>query len=54
MELFDFSRGSINNLASFHNASGIILTVGRYLTFISVTYEQNPPKLYSVYFCDRF
>jgi len=31
-ELFDFAGGSINNLASFHNASGIFLTVRRYLT----------------------
>jgi hypothetical protein len=39
MELFDFSDGVINNLASLHNTSGILLTVGRYLTFISHTYE---------------
>jgi hypothetical protein len=31
MELFDFSPGSINNLASFHNALGIILTGRRHL-----------------------
>jgi len=32
MVLFDFSDGSINNLASFQNTSRILLTVGRYLT----------------------
>jgi hypothetical protein len=32
MELFDFCDGVINNLASFHNTSGIFLTVGKYLT----------------------
>ncbi len=52
--LFGFSIGSINNLASFLNASGILLTVGRYLTFISHTYEQNPHKLYVYLFWDKF
>jgi hypothetical protein len=32
MVLFDFSDGVINNLASFHNASGIFSTAGRYVT----------------------
>lgn len=30
--LFGFSEGSIINLISFHNGSGILLIVGRYLT----------------------
>ena len=54
MKLFDFSDGVINNLASFHNASGIFLTVRRYLTFISHTYERNSRKLYVCLFLDGF
>jgi hypothetical protein len=52
--LFGFSIGSINNLASFYNASGILLTVGRYLTFISHINEQNPHELYIYLFWDKF
>jgi len=32
MELFSFLLEDINNLASFHNVSGILLTVRKYST----------------------
>jgi hypothetical protein len=35
-----------------HNASEILLTVGRYLTFISITYEKTLAM--SIYFWDKF
>ena len=37
-----------------HNASGILLTAGRYLTFISLTYEKTLTSYMSIYFWDKF